>query len=337
MNTYRVKRTPESNEFIDFLEKEIFHQKIDEIHQFVRGGASNNFLVVMGGTKRLVKLTNNYGLDGIERLSRICAALSENQLLIGARIITVNGKLYFQYRNKYGIVMEYCDGEPRPSYQMGKKHFQQVISQYTVFQQTKWQNKADLIPVYPMADQCQTHIAFLENALEKSGKLSGIKKGIYQKLCQTHLDFLKRMADTDLDWPDSDITVIHGDFHNNNVLFRKDKLLTFLDYEELGLGHPSEDLMRFILCLVQRLPIFINPYTYIEKWLDLCAAQFHFTTEEWIKALNSYYLQRADKAFQETDKFASTKQMIKMIKLRALINRYNAVLKRIYRLKNKSK
>ncbi len=335
MNTYPVKRTPETTEFINFLETEIFHHPIEQIRQFVRGAASYNFLVTVNHQNVLVKLTRTYKQDGIERLARVWQAVSENKQLSVARLIKPNNNLFFKYKDNYGLIMEYCDGESLPSYQMKTSHFQQILSAYQLFQQTSWQNKSDLLPVYPMPTHCRKHIAFLEQAQEKMASVSPLKRSLFKWLCYKHLTFLKQLESTKLAWTESELSIIHGDFHNNNLLFKNGQLLTFLDFEEIKDGHPTEDFVRFIICLVQRLPFFINPYTYIDKWLELCNQQFHFSTEEWIGGLNSYYLQRADKVFSQKNKFASKRQIVMMIKLWLFFNRYNAILKSIYQLKNK--
>ncbi len=334
MNTYPVKRTPETRQFIEFLEKKIFYHPIDDIRKFARGAASYNFLVTVNKQKVLVKLTRPHGAKGIKRLARVCQAISENKQLAVARLIKVNQSLYFKYEKKYGLVMEYCDGESLPSYKMKTVHFEQILLAYKLFQQTKWPNKSDLLPIYSMEEHYQRHVMFLENALKNLNDLPQPKRFIFAWLCKKHLAFLMQLGTTKIDWSVDELEIIHGDFHNNNLLFKNGKLLTFLDFEEVKDGHPTEDLVRFIICLVQRLPFFINPYRYINKWLKLCNQQFHYTTEQWIGGLNSYYLQRADKAFSVKNKFASKRQIKIMFKLWLFFNRYNAILKCIHRLKN---
>ncbi len=334
MNTYPVKRTAETKRFINFLEKEIFHSPIDDIRQFARGAASYNFLVTTNNQKALVKLTRPYNEKGIIRLAKVCQAISENKQLTVARLIQANQSLYFKYEEKYGLIMEYCDGESIPSYEMKTAHFEQILSTYALFQQTKW-NKSDLLPVYSMSEHCHRHILFLEDALQNLKNLSQPKRFLFGMLCRKHLAFLNRLATTKIDWEADELEIIHGDFHNNNLLFKNGKLLTFLDFEEVKDGHPTEDFVRYIICLVQRLPFFINPYKYINNWFALCNQHFHYSTEEWIGGLNSYYLQRADKAFSPKNKFASKRQIKIMIKLWLFFTRYNAILKCIYRMKNK--
>lgn len=332
MSIYRTKLIPEAKGLIAYLEQNVFHKPVDSVRQFAHGAASYNFLIVVEKQKYIVKLTHSYNQKGIERLARICADLSQNEQLSGARLIPVGKSFYFQYLNKYGLIMSYCDGFSLPSYEMGGRHFQQVLSGYAQFQQTKWTDTTDFLPLYPMKEVCQTQIAILEDYLQRASKLSKIKRFLMTYFCKKHLMFLTKLQHSVLTLPADKLTVIHGDFHNNNLLFNNEKLLTFLDFEEVGYGYPTEDLMRFILCLVQRLPIFIERYSYIYDWMKCANTRFHFSKDEWIVGLNSYYLQRIEKALRPQGKFGSAKQLLKLFKLKLLTTQYKEVLKRINRL-----
>lgn len=55
------------------------------------------------------------------------------------------------------------------------------------------------------------------------------------------------ITDTDLKALSFSKYLIHGDFHNQNILFNiKDELVGILDLEEVHYGHPTEDIMHFI-------------------------------------------------------------------------------------------
>lgn len=332
MSIYRHKLTAETKELIAYLEQNVFHKPIQSVRQFAHGAASYNYLIAIDNQKYIIKLTHTYNQKGIERLTRICASLSQNEQLSGARLISIGDSLYFKYRDKYGLILSYCKGFSLPSYEMGQRHFQQVLSGYMQFQQTKWINTDDFLPLYPMEKVCCSHITFLEDCLKKTKNLSCIRRWIITYLCQTHLSFFHQMLQSPLTLPADKITVIHGDFHNNNLLFNNEKLLTFLDFEEVGYGYPTEDLMRFILCLIQRLPIFIEPYSYVYDWMKCANKRFHFSKKEWIVGLNSYYLQRAEKVLSPQGTFGSSKQIIKLFKLKLLMSQYKNVLKRIHNL-----
>lgn len=330
MSTYRQKLSPNTNDFIRFLEKSVFHHPIKSVRQFARGSASENYIIRIHDQNMLVKYTHSYDRVGIERLARICAAVSSNTDLPCAKIIPSANQLYFNYQNRHGLIMEYCAGQSVPSYQMGTNHFQQILAAYQQFQKTEWQNQADFLPQYDMNERVEAHIAFVNEKLNQIRALPFLQRHLLRFLYQKQKAFLESLKQTPLTLPPEKLTVIHGDFHNNNLLFRQGRLLAFLDFEEVGYGYIAEDLMRFILCLVQRLPIFINPYTIIRKWLICANNQFHLSKEEWIVGLNSYYLQRVDKVFRP-DKIV-TRQIVMLTKLALLISRYRHVTRLIHTL-----
>ena len=98
-------------------------------------------------------------------------------------------------------------------------------------------------------------------------------------------------------------------------MFQKEKLVALIDFEEVGYGYPTEDLMRFILCLIERLPIWITPFSYVGEWIELSQKRFSFTEEEWVLGLNSFSVQKIQKILRGKYKLFSLKHLKKMIQL----------------------
>lgn len=326
MSVYRRTLTKEAIDLIAFLEQHLLKQPIISVRQFAHGSASQNYHVTLGNQRELlVKLTHAYDEQGIARLAQICQAVSDNHQLPVARLIPINKKPYFQYQNRFGLIMEYCQGHAVASYNLTEQHFMQIIDAYAVFTNTSWPKEDVFIPLYPLKEQCLTHMNFIQETLNKTSHINTVKKYLLTKIGNAHLTFFERLLETTVNLPLNKQTIIHGDFHNNNVLFHHNQLVSFLDFEEVGHGYIIEDIMRFILCVVQRLPIFINPYPLIRCWVKCADDKFRFSKEEWILGLNSYYVQRADKAFRSKYKTGSWHQIIIWTKLLWLTRRYHKI------------
>lgn len=333
MSVYRRKLTKEANDFFVFLEQKVLKTPIVSARQFAHGAASQNYHIRLNNQQEiLVKLTKSYNKQGITRLTKICQAVSSNKQLPVARLISFQQKPFFQYKEKYGLILEYCQGYAVPSYRINKHHFTQIINAYAVFMQTKWPKEDLFIELYPIKEQCFNHMNFIKETIQKTLFINGLKKYVLMKTANAHLSFFERLLKTTVTLPEHKKTIIHGDFHNNNVLFYRNQLVSFLDFEEVGYGYVIEDIMRFILCVIQRLPIFMNPYPLVEQWIKCANNRFGFTKEEWILGLNSYYVQRADKAFRNKYKAGSWHQIFVWIKLLWLTRRYHKIKRLIEKI-----
>lgn len=47
--------------------------------------------------------------------------------------------------------------------------------------------------------------------------------------------------------------IIHGDFHHGNFLFKDGRVSGFFDFENVTLGYPTEDLIRYVVCASEHL------------------------------------------------------------------------------------
>ena len=134
MSVYRRKLTKEANDFFVFLEQKVLKTPIVSARQFAHGAASQNYHIRLNNQQEiLVKLTKSYNKQGITRLTKICQAVSSNKQLPVARLISFQQKPFFQYKAKYGLILEYCQGYAVPSYRINKHHFTQIINAYAVF------------------------------------------------------------------------------------------------------------------------------------------------------------------------------------------------------------
>ncbi len=320
MCVYLLKLPAESKKFIAFLETNVFHQPIESARQFAHGSASENFLITVNHTRYIVKLIHREQKSETERLVRIYDCLSQNQALRTTSIIHLNQSAYFTYNHRFGIVMTYCNGHALPSYKMTKHHFQEVLKAYEAFQKINWHNSPDILPAYRIPDKINNLIQIVQKA-EHTPKTIFFRLFNGGFLHKTLLNFLFQIKADKSDFPTS--FVLHGDFHNNNLLFHNNQLSAVLDFEEIRYGYPTQDLVRYIICLVQRLPVFINPFSVFKEWLVLANASFHFSTDEWIYGLDTYFIIRTEKLFQKLNKKNKVNRLLKLWQLYFSILQYH--------------
>lgn len=329
MKTLKISGETQTKDLISFLQSNIFHSPILSIKKSKRGASSYNYLIETKDSKKLVKIAWKHKKNGVKRLSKIIHILSQNPRLLTARIVPIQKKLFFKYKKNYGFILEYIPGKSLPSYKIKDQHFHQILNSYQFFTQTKWENTEILIPAHnfeKIYQEClnltNSHIHILQN---KNNIRSYIIKYFLKKL-EYQLSLIKK---TPLKMKKEKITVIHGDFHNNNLLFNQGKLVAFLDFENVGYGYLTEDLFRFILCLVARLPLFIPTDSYLQKWINLAEKYFSLTKEDWLIGLNSFTLQKIKKVIECQEIDTSFKKIWKIMRLILFLQHYHHIQKLI--------
>ena len=119
--------------------------------------------------------------------------------------------------------------------------------------------------------------------------------------------------------------VIHGDFHYKNMLFKDNKLQSFLDFAEFRYGCPTEDLIRLLLTNAEQHKVFRTTYTL--KLLRLMLKNTPYSRQDWLYGLDLFVLQRYAKKLKKKN----FKQYIVLFrcnvlykKIRSTINDYFA-------------
>ncbi len=307
-----MKNNPIINQenFKKFLSKTLLKEEVLSIHQFARGASSFNWRIQLNhNKKRLVKLAWKHKKTGVLRLAKIINFLSNSPLPI-AKIIPVNKKDLFKYKNHYGFLMEYINGASLPATAIKEKHINQILNAYKIFQSIPIEDKKLLIPAYDFVQIQKKYLATANSMLQKNKKhplfcflLNALKKE------------LKKIEQTPLAIHPDKKTIIHGDFHHNNLLFKDEKLAAILDFEDLGYGYSSEDLIRFILCLTARYPLFKPRKKVLKEYLSKIKTDFDLSYNELMVGLNSFTLQKMKKIFAKERKptFGLAKKMVQII------------------------
>lgn len=310
------------------LEKKL-NQNIINIRQFKRGASSHNYLVETAENKLLIKIAWKHKKKGVERIAKIILALQETKNFPIAKIIPINKKTLFKIENSYGFCLEYVNGKSIPSYKFKPSNFQTILDAYDNLSNIKWNKiKNELVPAYEFNNILNKYIKNTQLIQKKLSAEKSLLTPVALCIIKKVLSELNKIKNTPLYMNKNKICVIHGDFHNNNILFNQNKLLAFIDFEDVGFGYKTEDLIRFILCLTARLPLFVNKQKRIEKLFELIQKKYNFDYEELMIGLNSFTIQKFKKIIGKPSKKINVSYLKKCIQILWFMRTYNDLEKK---------
>lgn len=258
-----------------FLEKEVLKTKISFCKPLDKGGASFNFLIKYHHSTHIVQIFLSEKV--IAKVHRTMPILKHiNQSLPKTSTILH----HFTYQHYQGIVKPYIEGNYITSYLMSKKHFIEVLSFYQQFRQI---NIDKTIPIPPPTNYHHYYLSSQKLLQHKRYLLK--QKNFFFQICfsllfhkiQQHLLRLEK----NLAFSPSSLTIIHGDFHNNNVLFKNNILCGVLDWIDARQGHTAEDLSRFGMSAMARLPIWFPGFWWLKRWIKTAQAVIPLSKKEW--------------------------------------------------------
>lgn len=113
--------------------------------------------------------------------------------------------------------------------------------------------------------------------------------------------YLKDIQDTLLHMDPSDLVpqklyLLHGDLHNHNLLFKGNRLNAVTDLDDLCLGVPTQDLVRYTFCASARLPVYRSINRYEKMLLDRICAATNYTVKQWRYGFHAQVLRMVHKA-----------------------------------------
>lgn len=268
-----TKKTPNIIlECLDVLEKEksLSFGSVISYKMMQRGSASLNYLVQCQNGSLFIKKPKH------RPSIRICRNL---QLAQAAKIKAP--QLLSDVHQKV-IVLDVKKGHSLSSTQISSTTLKQLWQEYQKFHQIKRQSHFILpsLDFVNLRDDCMTKI----NQIAASQ--SFLKRAILRHIAHT----LKKLPTKDLTHQLKYLQVIHGDFHNNNILFYKGNLSAILDWEECRLGYACEDWLRFTFCAVERILTYPKRRRKIRLILSFLLAQKTFSSHEWRLGFNSFLL-----------------------------------------------
>lgn len=83
--------------------------------------------------------------------------------------------------------------------------------------------------------------------------------------------------------------MIHGDMHFNNIFFKGNHVVAFLDFEMMCRGEPTDDLLRVFLHALERTRFWrLRRISKIECNFRALVGRSRYATEMWLGSIDSY-------------------------------------------------
>jgi len=207
----------------------------------VGGYSANNFSVIAeGGEKFFLKEFIEPNLDKLEFINKLSNALTKNKNI-----------LYhppFISKSTYQI-FPWIEGNVFHGKEIKKGLYKYVIFQLSEFEKLSLDSVKlkKSIDVYNNVDKAEKSFNEMLGKVEKELNRSS-SFHLLKSLMETKIKIVKKIRKNRClyGWLSSSNSFVHGDFHNENLLFNRGKLVAVLDFELAHIGNRLEDVINFI-------------------------------------------------------------------------------------------
>ncbi|MDR1495300.1 MAG: phosphotransferase [Rickettsiales bacterium] len=275
------------------------------------GFSSDNYLVSLSKKKYVLKIVKNFDREKVNKLAELYDFLYGKDSYLSLPIKNFRGNFYSVVDESSIFLFNFVDGFILHEQNFNIRNYNSVAKHLKKFcQLNNGENNIGLINSW---DQIQTidEITARANTFLSNNKCLDptVINSIREKI-----EFLEKNIDLILakNFLKDKKYLVHGDFHNENILFTWSNKTYFLDFEETHLGHYVEDVVNFMFfaCCnggfevnnLKRSGLFlreISKYLYLDKDLVRIGVIGHL-----YKMCSSFFLE--NKFFETKDKLFST-------------------------------
>lgn len=103
-----------------------------------------------------------------------------------------------------------------------------------------------------------------------------------------------------IDWIKNANSFVHGDFHNENILFKDTSVAAVIDFELAHRGHPIEDAINFVWFAFLNSDFSSDNLVRARTFLRMTTENLHLTTQDVINGFKFMYFKLFSSAFLET-------------------------------------
>ena len=87
--------------------------------------------------------------------------------------------------------------------------------------------------------------------------------------------------------------LIHGDLHSDNVLFRGDRVVAFIDFEMMRPGYPTDDLLRVFVHRMERTRFWkFGVMSRLFRGLGEMIRCAPYSADDWLAAIERYVVRK---------------------------------------------
>lgn len=214
------------------------------------GFSSDNIQVNMDGKSYVLKAYHNKKPQEVDRIEKLTQFLAENKFPVFNPVLTCEGKTHFVFEDKVLSLFPMIEGVVLHEPSLNPEILAQIAHLFASFHRLDGSslslNSSLMIPISRKKIKADALKAL---SLITSTSLGHGTDKLAKDLIDCKMSTLDMMTGSDLFKPLADHQhLVHGDFHNQNILFDdKFNIVRLLDFEHVHYGHRIEDVMHFIL------------------------------------------------------------------------------------------
>lgn len=275
-----------------FLKKEISADLITLDR--VGGYSAENYVATFdGGQKYFVKLLRDNAQNYIAKLKSVTDILDENPRIPFFKPVILNDVSNI-------IVFPYVDGRVLHGLDIGRVHCDGIVSDllanFSLLNPEKLPEHS--FKLFEDMDSSISEINSILGALQKDNKYHQIITDILN----LKLGLIDKYAYNPelINWVKQSNNFVHGDFHNENILFKNNSVAAVIDFELAHRGHLAEDPINFIWFAFLNSDFSAENLMRASEFLQLARDNLGLTEIDVVNGFKFLYIKLFSSAFLET-------------------------------------
>ena len=181
-----------------------------------------------------------------------------------------------EFRGYSVICLEWCGGRRLFPDRLSSEELIRFLDDYTAFSK---------------AMQKTTQIAPCEPTLWWRTETMAACRGLFGGWLRRILE--EELPESAVNYRKDGLSVVHGDFHHGNFLFRDGGVTGFFDLEEFCFGYPADDIVRYFVCATEHLGFYeLYRKRRILKRFEEAVGHLRYSRQEWRTSIKSLLLRK---------------------------------------------
>ena len=212
----------------------------------VLGGYSsiNTLITAQDGTKLVLKSSQEK--NRLRSAMKISSVLGGRNTLIPVPLVTRDGAQTAENNGWAHALLPFVDAEKHHGTTLNAIKLRSAASALAAFHSIG-------LEVRPLAQEVKSlssSVAMFKNKVDQlkleALSISFADADVIISSLETKHKYIEHFPCEILDLSEDTASVIHGDFHNENILFQEDDVVAILDFENVRLGDLQHDLASFV-------------------------------------------------------------------------------------------
>lgn len=259
----------------------------------VGGYSAENYLAIFDGNQKyFIKLLRENTTAYIAKLKTVIDILDKSRDLPFVRPLSID-------ESNNIIIYRYVDGVVLHGSDISERHCESIVQ--NVLQKFILLSSDNLSEhSYSLFENMDSNVKEIQNLLITS-RDSEHAELINDILCLKLSLIDKYAIDQGLiNWIKNTNNFVHGDFHNENVLFNSTSVAAVIDFELAHRGHPIEDAINFVWFAFLNSDISSDNLAHARTFLRFATKHLHLSDMDVVNGFKFMYAKLFSSAFLET-------------------------------------